>query len=88
MICSPQVKLYVYDLSMGMARSLSPSLIGREIPGIYHTGIAVYNREFFFGGGIQEASEPNPMWTSQPGMQHEIIDLGEYVLRLGTGCEH
>eukprot|EP00656_Telonema_subtile_P049424 TRINITY_DN6140_c0_g1_i8.p1 TRINITY_DN6140_c0_g1~~TRINITY_DN6140_c0_g1_i8.p1 ORF type:complete len:488 (+),score=121.61 TRINITY_DN6140_c0_g1_i8:117-1580(+) len=72
-----KVKLYVYDLSMGMARQLSPGLLGREIPAIYHTGIAAYNREFFFGGGIQEAGEPNPMWTSQPGMQHEIIELGE-----------
>lgn len=72
-----KVRLYVYDLSMGMARQLSPGLLGREIPGIYHTGIAVFNREFFFGGGIQETNEPNPMWTNQPAMQHQIIDLGE-----------
>jgi len=72
-----EVKLYVYDISQGMAAQLSPGLVGRLVPAIYHTGLASFNREFFFGGGVQETSEPNPMWTQQPQMQHEIINLGE-----------
>ena len=73
---------------MGMARQLSPGLLGREIAAIYHTGIAVYNREFFYGGGIQEASEPNPMWTSQPGMQHQIMELGHRCLPIPLQPSH
>lgn len=35
------VKLYVYDLSNGMARAMSASLIGTHIDGIWHTSIVV-----------------------------------------------
>ena len=33
---STQVKLYVYDLSNGMARQLSRQLVGRQIDGIWY----------------------------------------------------
>jgi hypothetical protein len=46
------VKLNVYDLSQGMAKSMSKSLCGVQIDGIWHTGIVVYGKEFYFGGGI------------------------------------
>ncbi|CAN8062355.1 unnamed protein product [Agarophyton chilense] len=35
-----------------MARQLSPMIMGKQIDGIWHTGIEVYNREYYFGGGI------------------------------------
>jgi len=47
------VKLYVYDLSMGMARQFSQAFVGRQFEGIWHTGIVVYGNEYFFGGGLQ-----------------------------------
>ena len=47
------VVVHVYDLSQGMARQLSASLLGFEIPHLPHTGIFVFGFEFFFGGGIQ-----------------------------------
>ena len=46
------VKLHVYDLSKGMAAQFSRQLIGKYIEGIWHTGIVVYGKEFYFGGGI------------------------------------
>lgn len=46
------VQVYVYDLSQGMARQLSPALLGKQIDGIWHTGVVVYGTEFYFGGGI------------------------------------
>lgn len=49
---SNKIYLYVYDLTQGMARSLSPMLIGRTIEGIWHTGIVVHGKEYFFGDGI------------------------------------
>lgn len=45
------VVLRLYDLSHGMARELSPSLLGQQIDGIWHTGVFVYGREYFYGGG-------------------------------------
>lgn len=47
------VKLLVYDLSRGMASSLSQSILGMRIDGIWHTGVLVYGVEYYFGGGIQ-----------------------------------
>ena len=46
------VTLYVYDLTNGMASTYGPMLIGKRIEGVWHTGICVFNTEYFFGGGI------------------------------------
>ena len=46
------VYVHIYDISQGMARSMSQMLIGKQLEGIWHTGIVVYNREYYFGGGI------------------------------------
>ncbi|CAN6299115.1 unnamed protein product [Urochloa humidicola] len=48
------VKLHIYDLSQGMARQLSTTILGKAIEGIWHTGVVVYGREYYFGGGIQQ----------------------------------
>lgn len=46
------VTLAVYDLSAGMAAQLSEVFIGRRVEGVWHTGIRVFGREFYFGEGI------------------------------------
>eukprot|EP00020_Sapocribrum_chincoteaguense_P003946 CAMPEP_0170751554 /NCGR_PEP_ID=MMETSP0437-20130122/11512_1 /TAXON_ID=0 /ORGANISM="Sexangularia sp." /LENGTH=565 /DNA_ID=CAMNT_0011090595 /DNA_START=123 /DNA_END=1817 /DNA_ORIENTATION=- len=66
------VTLHVYDLTRGLASQLSMQLIGEQLSGIWHTGIVVYNREFFFGGGIFE---------EKPGCTHfgrpsKVLPLG------------
>lgn len=33
--------------------AMSQSILGRRIDGIWHTGIVVFNKEYYFGGGIQ-----------------------------------
>lgn len=50
-----EVQLAIYDLSRGMARNLSAQFLGPQfaIDAIPHTGIVVFGREYFFGGGIQ-----------------------------------
>lgn len=49
---SQDVSINVYDLSQGMARQMSGALIGKQIDGIWHTGIVVYGKEYYYGGGI------------------------------------
>ncbi|KAF5330261.1 hypothetical protein D9758_014462, partial [Tetrapyrgos nigripes] len=67
------VKLYVYDLSNGLAKQLSLAWTGRQIDGIWHTSIVVFSKEVFYGQGIN---------ITAPGKSHhgqplDIIDLGD-----------
>lgn len=71
-----RVQLAVYDLSNGMAQQLSEAILGQRIDGIWHTGILVYGREYFFGGGIQ--SLPIGSFTTFNGLRPvETVDLGQ-----------
>ncbi|CAG9320254.1 unnamed protein product [Blepharisma stoltei] len=71
-IVMASVTLYIYDLTMGMARMLSPGLIGRQIEGIWHTAVVVYGTEFFFGGGICEA----PPGSTMAGRPVQTLNMG------------
>lgn len=57
--------LYVYDITSGMARSMSLMLIGQQIDAVYHTSIGVFGREYYFGGGICH-SEPKSTPYGKP----------------------
>ena len=62
----------MYDISMGMAKQFSPALLGRTIEAVWHTGIVVYNREYYFGGGI---SGDHPAMTPF-GSPTRVLSLG------------
>ncbi|RKP26690.1 PPPDE putative peptidase domain-containing protein [Syncephalis pseudoplumigaleata] len=64
------VKLYVYDLSRGMAQAMSISLTGRQIG--RHTSVVVYGQEYYFGQGIQ-VDRPG---TTVHGNPLRVIDMG------------
>ncbi len=54
---------------------MSQSIIGQQIDGIWHTGIVVYEKEYYFGGGIQVT--PWGHFASMNGMQPtEVRSLG------------
>ncbi|KAH9002673.1 DUF862-domain-containing protein [Lactarius hatsudake] len=63
------VKLYVYDLSNGLARTM-------QIDGIWHTSVVVFNREIFYGMGIQIAAPGQ----SHHGQPLQVLDMGETAL--------
>ncbi|XP_021767439.1 desumoylating isopeptidase 1-like [Chenopodium quinoa] len=67
-----RVTLNVYDLSQGLARQLSTTFLGKAIEAIWHTGIVVYGKEYFFGGGIQHA----PAGSTQYGTPMKVVELG------------
>ncbi|KAL7543765.1 hypothetical protein ACHAWF_007454 [Thalassiosira exigua] len=50
-----EVHLAIYDLSMGMARSLSSQFLGPQhaVEIIPHTAIIAYGKEYYFGQGIE-----------------------------------
>ncbi|KAI5122453.1 hypothetical protein M0805_008764 [Coniferiporia weirii] len=73
---SSPVKLYVYDLSNGLAKQLSLQLTGKQIDGIWHTSVVVFGREVFYGQGIS---------TTKPGQSHhgrplQVVDMGETAI--------
>ncbi|PFX23176.1 Desumoylating isopeptidase 1 [Stylophora pistillata] len=68
------VKLYVYDLSRGMAKQLSPLILGKQIDGIWHTGVVCFDREFFYGGDGINSCLPGGTVLGSPD---EVVDLGD-----------
>ncbi|XP_064612041.1 uncharacterized protein LOC135476036 isoform X2 [Liolophura sinensis] len=67
------VKLYIYDISKGMARGMSMALLGKQIDGVWHTSVMVYGQEFYFGGGGIESCPPMGTILGQPD---SIQDMG------------
>ncbi|XP_053976818.1 uncharacterized protein LOC128885490 isoform X2 [Hylaeus anthracinus] len=85
------VELHIYDLSKGMAATMSRLVIGRHIEGIWHTAIVAYGREYYFGpSGIQTA-RPGGTVLGEPNKVERIGDTYlpysiflEYINGLGT----
>lgn len=66
------VTLRIYDLSQGKAHQLSGPLLGKQIDGIWHTGIEVFDFEYYYVGNICRSSvEETPF-----GMPHSVQELG------------
>jgi len=57
------VTLFLTDLSQGMALMLSPSLLGKQINGVWHTSLSTHGREFYFAQGVYNV----PTGTTQHG---------------------
>ncbi|KAG0036233.1 hypothetical protein BGZ82_004506 [Podila clonocystis] len=68
-----RVQVYLYDLSQGMARTMSMGLTGRQIDGIWHTSVVIFGREWWYGQGIMNAVPG----TTMHGNPVEKIDMGE-----------
>lgn len=48
------VKLHAYDLSQRMAPQLSTTTLDKPLQAVWHTGVVVYGKEYYFGEGIQQ----------------------------------
>ncbi|KAA1479311.1 DUF862-domain-containing protein [Dentipellis sp. KUC8613] len=70
------VKLYVYDLSNGLAKAMSQQLTGKQIDGIWHTSVVVFGREVFYGQGI-DITRPGGSHLGQP---LQLVDMGETAI--------
>jgi len=68
-----EVVLHVYDLSVGFAPLLSPLLLGKQIAGIWHTGVVIRGREYYFGNGINVDLAGNTPFQSPT----EVLRMGK-----------
>lgn len=72
-----EVELAMYDISNGMAKYVPAALLsGHKFEYIYHTGVVVFGKEFWYGGGVF-ASEPG---TTPFGSPVKVKKLG-FTLR-------
>ncbi|RWS08794.1 uncharacterized protein B4U79_01416 [Dinothrombium tinctorium] len=69
-----EVRLYIYDLSKGFAKMFASIILGKELPGIWHTGVVVYGREYFFGGMGIESCNPGETILGEPD---QIVNMGK-----------
>lgn len=73
MAAAQTVKLFIYDVTKGLAAQLAPMILGRNLDGIWHTAVVAYNQEFFFGGMGVESCPPCRTILGNPD---KIVDLG------------
>ena len=71
-----EVLLHLYDLSNGMARTMSAALLGKQIEGIWHTGVVVHGIEWYFGGGVQRSAPGRTPY----GAPVRVIPLGRTAI--------
>ncbi|XP_067930326.1 uncharacterized protein [Watersipora subatra] len=82
---SNNVEVWIYDLSKGLARSMSMPLLGKQIDGIWHTGIVAYGKEYFFGGDSIECCSPGGTVLGQPDSK---VNLGTTEIPYDIFHEH
>lgn len=72
-----EVHIAIYDLSMGMAKSMSAQFLGPQhaIDIIPHTAIVAFGKEYFFGRGI-ECCHPQEFRMTRGIQPIEIKSLG------------
>lgn len=71
-----KVILHIYDLSQGIAKVMSPMIMGQTIDAVYHTGVVVADTEYYYGAGI--LSEPAGQTTfGSPMQQMEMGDTSK-----------
>ncbi|KAK8763421.1 desumoylating isopeptidase 1-like [Amblyomma americanum] len=80
-----EVFLYMYDLSKELAKTITPTLLGKELPGVYHTSIVVHGMEYFFGSmGVVSC----PVGNTNLQAPDRIISLGRSELTLGVFSDY
>ncbi|CAE6427903.1 unnamed protein product [Rhizoctonia solani] len=79
-----RVQLYVYDLSGGLAKALSMQMTGKQIDGIWHTSVVVFEKEIFYGQGISMTAPGR----SHHGKPMQIIEFGDTAIDEETFNEY
>lgn len=71
------VKLYIYDISFGLASAYGSALLGKHIDGVWHTGVGVYGREYLFGSSGVSYTAPEEITRLGLAPKPQARDLGQ-----------
>lgn len=70
------VKLYMYDLSKGMAKTIAPVLgswlSAEAFDGVWHSSVVVFGKEYFFNGELVHVSPGETTW----GSPTKVVTIG------------
>lgn len=72
-----EVLLHMYDLSNGAAKSMSHWVLGTNIDGVWHTGVVVYGKEYYYSKDTVFADAGDTSF----GKPTRIIHLGHTLWR-------
>ncbi|KAF2279970.1 DUF862-domain-containing protein [Westerdykella ornata] len=78
------VHLYVYDLSQGLARTMSQQFLGIQIDAVYHTSLVCGGIEYFYGRGVQTCRAG----STHHGQPMEVIPMGRTDLPMEVILEY
>jgi len=67
-------KLAIYDLSQGLCKQMSMALLGKQLDGIWHTGVLVYDLEIYYGSSGIIKSTP---FTTNLGPPLKVENMGK-----------
>lgn len=79
-----KVQLYVYDLSGGIARTMSAAFLGTQIDAIYHTSVVMDGIEYVYDAGIKTVHAG----STHLGHPMQVIDLGTTSLPIDVIIEY
>ncbi|KER27132.1 hypothetical protein T265_05751 [Opisthorchis viverrini] len=82
------VYLYVYDLSCGVVKALSPIALGKQIDGIWHTSVVLHNKEYFYGSHGISFCTPEHTVLGKPGQKVYMGQTSVTEAELSSYLEH
>ncbi|GAA54686.1 PPPDE peptidase domain-containing protein 2 [Clonorchis sinensis] len=82
------VYLYVYDLSCGVVKALSPIALGKQIDGIWHTSVVLHNKEYFYGSHGISFCTPEHTVLGKPGQKVYMGQTSVTEAELSNYLEH
>ena len=71
-----KIKLAIYDLSKGAMKQFSEILLKKQIDGIWHTSLRIYDKEYYFGSSGKMITTPYIFIKEKELYPTEIIDIG------------
>lgn len=72
-----EVLLYIYDLSNGAAQAVSPWIVGKRLEGVWHTGVVVFGKEYYYSKDTVFA-DPG---TTSFGKPTRVVSMGYTLWR-------
>lgn len=79
--CKRPVELFLYDISNGISRVVSPLLLGQKFEAIYHSSVVAFGEEYWYGGCVFQNAPPLDASVFGPPLKSSEVPLtsSQYV---------